>query len=142
MNLIKRNGNLVFPSLLDEFLRPDWNGGVQNFKNTVPAVNIKENETDYKLEFYAPGLKKEDFTIEIEQQTLSISSEKQAEQEENNEKYSLKEFSLSSFKRTFSLPESVDFDAIAANYENGVLHVTLPKREEALQKSKRLIAIN
>jgi len=141
MNLIKRNSNLVFPSLLEEFFRPDWNGGVQSFKSTMPAVNIKENETNYTLEFYAPGLKKEDFNIEIDQKTLSISSEKKVENEENNEKYSLKEFSFSSFKRTFNLPESVDFDAIEANYENGVLNVLLPKREEVVQKSKRLIAI-
>ena len=141
MNLIKRNSNLVFPSLLDEFFKPDWNGGVQNFRATLPAVNIKENETNFSLEFFAPGLKKEDFNLEIDQKTLSISSAKQFENEEVNEKYSLKEFSLSSFKRTFTLPESVDFDAIEANYENGVLQVVLPKRQEALQSTKRLIAI-
>lgn len=141
MNLIKRNSNLVFPSLLDEFFKPDWNGGVQNFKSTLPAVNIKENDTNFSLEFFAPGLKKEDFNLEIDQKSLSISSAKQFENEEVNEKYSLKEFSLSSFKRTFTLPESVDFDAIEANYENGVLQVVLPKRQEVLQNTKRLIAI-
>lgn len=141
MNLIKRNSNLVFPSLLDEFFRPDWNGGIQKFNSAMPAVNIKENETDYTLEFFAPGLKKEDFNIEIDKKNLIISSEKQFENEDNNEKYSLKEFSYSSFKRIFNLPESVDFDAIEANYENGVLNVSLPKRLEALNKSKRLIEI-
>lgn len=141
MNLIKRNSNLVFPSLLDEFFKPDWNGGVQNYTTSLPAVNIKESETSYKLEFYVPGFKREDFNIEIDKNTLIVSSEKQFENENNNEKYSLKEFNFSSFKRTFTLPESVDFDAIKANYENGVLIVSLPKREEALQKSKRLIAI-
>jgi HSP20 family protein len=141
MTLIKKNNNLIFPSLIDEFFRPDWNGGIQNFNASLPAVNIKETETDFKLEFYAPGLKKEDFNIEIDQKTLSISSEKQFEVEDNNEKYSRKEFSFSSFKRSFNLPESVNFDAIEANYENGVLFVSLPKREEALPKPKRLIAI-
>lgn len=141
MNLIKRNSNLVFPSLLDEIFRPDWNGGVQNLTTTMPAVNIKENETSYMLEFYAPGLKKEDFNIEVDQKTLIISSEKHTENENNNEKYSLKEFSYTSFKRTFNLPESVDFETIEANYEDGVLNVTLPKREEALRKSRRLIEI-
>ncbi|WP_284652293.1 Hsp20/alpha crystallin family protein [Flavobacterium terrisoli] len=141
MNLIKRNSSLVFPSLLDEFFRPDWNGGVQNFNSTIPAVNIKESETNYKLEFYAPGYKKEEFNIEVDQKTLIISSEKQVENDNSNEKYSLKEYSYASFKRTFNLPESVDLDAIEANYENGVLNVSLPKREETLQKSRRLIAI-
>ncbi|MBC7640922.1 MAG: Hsp20/alpha crystallin family protein [Flavobacterium sp.] len=100
---------------------PDWNGGIQNFKASLPAVNIKETEIDFKLEFYAPGLKKEDFNIEIDQKILSVSSEKQLENEENNEKYSRKEFRFSSFKRSFILPETVNFDAIEANYENGVL---------------------
>lgn len=141
MNLIKRNSNLILPSLLDEIFKPDWNGGIQNFNTTIPAVNIKESEVDFKLELFAPGLKKEDFNIEIDQRTLSISSEKQTEKEENNEKYSRKEFSFSSFKRTFNLPETVNFDAIDANYESGILHLRLPKREEALPKPKRTIEI-
>lgn len=120
---------------------PDWNSSIQNFNASLPAVNIKETETDFKLEFYAPGLKKEDFNIEIDQKTLSVSSEKQFENEENNEKYSRKEFSFSSFKRGFTLLETINFDAIVANYENGVLLVVLPKREEALPKPKRLIEI-
>jgi HSP20 family protein len=141
MNLIKRNSNLILPSLLDEIFKPDWNGGIQNFNTSVPAVNIKESETDFKLEVVAPGLKKEDFNIEIDQRTLSISSQLQTETEENNEKYSRKEFALNSFKRTFNLPETVNFDAIEANYENGILNLRLPKREEALPKPKRLIEI-
>jgi len=141
MNLIKRNSNLILPSLLDEIFKPDWNGGIQNFNTSVPAVNIKESETDFKLEVVAPGLKKEDFNIEIDQRTLSISSQLQTETEENNEKYSRKEFTLNSFKRTFNLPETVNFDAIEANYENGILNLRLPKREEALPKPKRLIEI-
>lgn len=141
MNLIKRNSNLILPSLLDEIFKPDWNGGIQNFSTSVPAVNIKESETDFKLELFAPGLKKEDFNIEIDQNRLSISSEKQTETEESNEKYSRKEFSFNSFKRTFSLPETVNFDAIEANYESGILNLLLPKKEEALPKPKRMIEI-
>lgn len=141
MNTIKRNSSFIFPALLDEIFKPDWNGGSNNFNTSVPAVNIKEFETDFKLELFAPGLKKEDFNIEIDQRTLSISSEKKTETEENNEKYSRKEFSYSSFKRTFNLPETVNFDAIEANYENGILNLRLPKREEALPKPKRMIEI-
>ena len=141
MNLIKRNSNLILPSLLDEIFKPDWNGGIQNFNTSVPAVNIKESETGFILEMFAPGLKKEDFNIEIDQRTLSISSEIQIETEENQEIYSRKEYSINSFKRTFNLPETVNFDAIEANYENGILQLRLPKREEALPKPKRLIEI-
>ena len=141
MNTIKRNSNLIFPAFLDEIFKPDWNGGIQNFNTTIPAVNIKESETDFKLELFAPGLKKEDFNIEIDQRTLSISSEKKERTEENNEKYSRKEYSFSSFKRTFNLPETVNFDAIEANYESGILNLRLPKSEDALPKPKRMIEI-
>lgn len=141
MNLLKSNSDLVFPSLLDEIFKTDWNGGIQNFQNTLPAVNIKENEINFKLEVYAPGLSKEDFKVEISQKTLSISCEKQFENEANDEQYSRKEFSSTSFKRTFNLPESVNSDAIQANYENGVLNISLPKREDALPKPKRVIEI-
>lgn len=141
MNLIKRNSNLILPSLLDEIFKPDWNGGIQNFNTSVPAVNIRESETGFALELFAPGLKKEDFNIEIEQRTLSISSEIQKEAMEDNEIYSRKEYSIKSFRRSFNLPETVNFDAIEANYENGILHLHLPKREEALPKPKRVIEI-
>lgn len=142
MNLLKRNSNLVFPSLLDEIFKTDWNGGIQNFQNSLPAVNILENESNFKLEVYAPGLSKEDFQVEISQKTLSISCEKQFENEVNNEQYSRKEFSSTSFKRTFNLPESVKYDEIQAKYENGVLNISLPKLEEVLPKPKRMIEIS
>lgn len=141
MDLVKRNNHLAFPSLLDEIFRTDWNGGSQSFSNTLPAVNIKENDVNFTLEVCAPGFKKEDFKVEISQKTLTISCESQVENEENNEKYSRKEFSSTAFKRTFNLPESVNYDAIQAKYDNGVLNVSLPKREEALPKPTRLIEI-
>ncbi|MCF6133106.1 Hsp20/alpha crystallin family protein [Flavobacterium wongokense] len=141
MDLVKRSNNSAFPSLLDEIFKTDWNGGSQNYYNTLPAVNIKENDTTFKLEVYAPGLAKEDFKVEISQKTLTVSSEKQFENEVNEEQYSRKEFASTSFKRTFNLPETVNYDAIEASYDNGVLNISLPKREEALPKPKRLIEI-
>lgn len=141
MDLIKRNNNLIFPSFLDEIFRTDWNGGTQDFKNTLPAVNIKENDVNFTVEVYAPGFKKEDLKVEISQKTLSISSEKECDNETNREHYSRKEYSSNSFKRVFNLPETVNVDAVQANYENGVLNISLPKREEALPKPKRLIEI-
>jgi HSP20 family protein len=141
MNLVKTNSNFAFPSLLDEIFRPDWNGGIQSSNYTLPAVNIKENDVNFKLEVYAPGFAKEDFNLELSQKTLTVSCEKQLEKEVNNEQYSRKEFSATAFKRTFNLPETVNIEAIQAKYENGVLNISLPKREESLPKPKRMIEI-
>lgn len=142
MNLIKRTA-VPFPSIIDELLKPDWLGGMQNFNTNVPAVNIKETDTSFGIELAAPGKNKEDFNIEIDHNVLTISSEEKTEKEEkfNEEKYTRKEFSYASFRRAFTLPDTVNTDSINATYENGVLHVALPKREEALPKPKRLIEI-
>lgn len=142
MNLIKRS-TVPFPSIIDELLKPDWLGGMQNFNTNVPAVNIKETDTSFGIELAAPGKNKEDFNIEIDHNVLTISSEEKTEKEEksNEGKYTRKEFSYASFRRAFTLPETVNTDSINATYENGVLHVALLKREEALPKPKRLIEI-
>ena len=140
MNLIKRN-SVPFPSLIDELLKPDWLGGMQSFNATIPAVNIKETDSSFGIELAAPGKKKEDFNIEIDHNVLTISSEEKAEKEEKEGKYTRKEFSYSSFRRAFTLPETVNTENINATYENGILNVALPKREEALPKPKRWIEI-
>ena len=144
MNLVKTNPRAFFPSVMEDFFKPDFMGGTQSFSSTIPAVNIKETETEFRIELASPGLKKEDFNIELDENVLSISSERKIESEEKNEngKYTRKEFSFSSFKRSFTLPETVNEEDIKANYENGVLFLTLPKREEALPKPKRLIEID
>lgn len=143
MNLIKRN-TVPFPSIIDELLKLDWLGGMQNFNANVPAVNIKETDSSFGIELAAPGKTKEDFNIEIDHNVLTISSEEKSEKSEKEEtegKYTRKEFSYSSFRRAFTLPETVNTESINATYENGVLNVTLPKKEEALPKPKRLIEI-
>lgn len=140
MNLIKRN-TVPFPSIIDELLKPDWLGGMQSFNANVPAVNIKETDASFGIELAAPGKTKDDFNIEIDHNVLTISSEEKAEKEETQGKYTRKEFNYSSFRRAFTLPETVNTDSINATYENGVLHVALPKKEEALPKPKRLIEI-
>ena len=142
MNLVKRSA-VNFPSILDELLKPDWLGGIQSFNATIPAVNVKETDTTFGLELAVPGKTKEDFNIEIDRNVLTISSEFKTENEEIDDegRYTLKEFSYSSFRRSFTLPETVNADNINATYENGVLNVTLPKKEEALPKPKRLIEI-
>lgn len=141
MSIIKRN-DVLFPSLMNEIFKPDWFGGMENMKNAVPAVNIKENEKDYELELSVPGRTKEDFTIEIDDNILTISSEVKTENETDKMNYTRREFGYSSFKRAFTLPESVDGERINASYENGILTFTLPKREEALPKPKRTIALS
>jgi HSP20 family protein len=140
MNLIKRN-TVPFPSIIDELLKPDWLGGMQSFNHNVPAVNIKETDTSFGIELAAPGKTKEDFNIEIDHNVLTISSESKSENEETQGKYTRKEFNYSSFRRAFTLPETVNTENINATYENGVLNVALPKKEEALPKPKRLIEI-
>ncbi|HRG18587.1 MAG TPA: Hsp20/alpha crystallin family protein [Flavobacterium lutivivi] len=142
MNLIKRN-TVPFPSIIDEFLKPDFFGGIQNFGANVPAVNIRESETEFAVELAAPGKRKEDFIIDLDDNVLTISSETKTDNEQKDEKgkYTRREFSYSSFKRSFSLPETVNEEEIKASYENGVLHVTMPKKEEALPKPKRMIEI-
>lgn len=131
----------MFPSLMDEFFKPDWFGGMERFENTLPAVNIKENETDFELELAIPGQKKEDFNVEIDDSVMTISMEDRSEEETIKEQYTRKEFSYRSFTRSFTLPETVDEDKIEATYLDGILKFRLPKREEALPKPKRTIAI-
>ncbi len=140
MSIIKRS-NVLFPSLMNEIFKPDWFGGMDNFATQVPAVNIKENEKDYELELAVPGMNKEDFNVEVDHNIMTVSAEIEKEDTESNENYTRREFSYSSFKRSFTLPETIADDKIKAAYKDGVLKLTLPKKEEALPKPKRMISI-
>lgn len=140
MSIITRN-NVVLPSFVNELLRPDWFGGIDNFQSTVPAVNVKESEKDFELELAVPGRKKEDFNVEIDNGVMTISTEQKSENTVSDENYTRREFGYSSFKRSFTLPKTVNADQINATYEDGVLKFVLPKKEEALPKPKRLIEI-
>jgi HSP20 family protein len=143
MTLVKRHNAYGFPTIFEDFFKPDYLGGTEVLKTKVPAVNIKESDSDFIVELAAPGLKKEDFNIELDNNVLTISSELETESNEKSEngKYTRREFSFQSFKRSFTLPETVNENDIKANYENGVLSVHLPKKVEALPKAKRLIEI-
>lgn len=150
MTLVKRNGSLLnqMPVLFDDFFNRDlFNWGNLNFSDTnttIPAVNIKETADNYEVEMAAPGMTKKDFKIELDGNSLTISSEKSNERKEkDDERYSLKEFSYQSFQRTFTLQKDVvDIDKIQAQYENGLLHLLIPKKEEVKQKPPRLIQIS
>ena len=107
-------------------------------------MNIKETADSFVVDMAAPGMKKNDFRIELDGNLLSITSEKQDQfEEKNGEKFSRKEFAYQAFQRTFQLPkEVVDADKIEAKYENGVLHLVIPKKEEAKQRPPRMIKIS
>ena len=141
MSIIKRN-DMAFPSLMNEIFKPDWFGGVENHRSTVPAVNIIDNDTNFELSLAVPGRQKEDFNIEIDDNVLAISAEVKNESDNLTENYTRREFGFTSFKRAFTLPDTVDTEKIEASYENGILHFVLPKKEEALPKPKRLIALS
>jgi HSP20 family protein len=115
----------------DDFLTSDFFG-------TYPPVNITENKEAYALDILIPGWSKEDFKISLENNVLSISAEKKAEQKRDDQKQIRREFSFRSFKRSFTLDESVDAEKIQAKYENGVLNLQLPKKEEAQPRSKSI----
>ncbi len=141
MSIVTRN-NLRFPSLMNEFFRPDWVGGSENYAATLPAVNIKEDDMGYHLELAIPGKKKEDFNVEVDKDVLTISMETKTEDEKTEENYTRKEFSYTSFKRSFTLPDTVDSEKINASYKDGILSFNLPKKDEALPKPKRMIEIS
>jgi len=140
MSIVRRN-NLLFPAFMNEVFKPDWFGGMENFGNTFPAVNIRENERDFEVEIAVPGKKKEDFNIEVDNNVLTVSLEYKKEEEVKEDNYTRREFSFNSFKRAFTLPETVNEEKINASYTDGILRFTLPKKEEALPRPKRLIEI-
>ncbi len=139
--LVKTNSN--FPTLFGNVFGKDVNeflASANLANHGIPAVNIVENENGFRLEVAAPGLKKEDFKINLVNNVLTISTQKEQKTEETTEKYTRKEFSFSSFRRAFTLPNTVDGEKIGASYTDGVLNITLPKKEEA-KKTPRLIEI-
>ena len=130
--LVKKSDFSFLPSLMDEIFND-----FSKSSNTLPAVNIKENEASFVVEVAIPGLSKEDITINVENNILTISSEKQQESDESNEKYTRKEYSYRAFKRSFNLPKDrINAEAISANYTNGELIISLPKVEKVAPKAQ------
>ncbi|MDA0196133.1 MAG: Hsp20/alpha crystallin family protein [Bacteroidetes bacterium] len=147
MSLVKRNYYNV-PTLnrfFDDFFTKDlyWNGENASPKlNSQPAVNVKETNQSFDLELAAPGLGKGDFNIEVNNDVLSISFEKKTENEVKEESYNVREFGYQSFKRSFTLPETVNADKIQAKYEQGVLSLTIPKKPENQPQPIKTIKIS
>lgn len=135
------------PSVFDRFFEGDlfdWSNRNFSLTNTtLPSVNIKEDSEGYQVEVAAPGLDKGDFKLQVDGDTLTISSEKKVENEtKEGERFTKREFSYQSFTRSFTLPQIADSEQISANYEKGILKVLIPKKEEAKPKPARLIEIN
>ena len=141
MNLIRKQ-NAFFPSLVDELFNQDMRVRTSSISSTMPAVNIIEQDTQFLIELAAPGNKKEDFEIEIEDGILSISSSNKEDNTSEKETFTRHEFSYNSFRRSFTIPESVDVSSIEATYNEGVLLIKLLKLEEALPQPKKLITIS
>jgi HSP20 family protein len=144
MTLVRHQNQL--PDLFDRFFNTELEGWNRNHysqtNTTLPAVNIKEDKDQFVVEVAAPGFDKSDFKIELNNDTLTISSEKQISKEEKDgERISKQEFSYQSFTRSFTLPELVEDEKISAKYLNGILVINIPKKEEAKPKPIKQIKV-
>lgn len=145
MNMIRFNkpapkNNIV--NVLDDFFNMSFGDVLDSdFSRKSPAINIVENENAYTIELAAPGLKKENFSINIEKDQLIISAKVESEKTEDTPKYKRREFNYSEFKKSFHLNKDIDTEKIDAKYENGVLRIALEKREEAKDKEPRVITV-
>jgi HSP20 family protein len=132
-----------FSSLVDTFFGRDLSDFLQDdYKGSVPAVNIKEEANSFKIEVAAPGMNKENFDVKVDDKMLIISGNKEESKEEKDEKYNRKEFSYTSFQRSFHLPEMVHTEKIEAQYKDGILQISVPKKEEAKMKEAKRISIS
>jgi HSP20 family protein len=134
------------PVFFDDFFRP-WNEWFENSGKffgrimSVPPVNIAEKDNEYLVSLAVPGMKKDDFKIDVDGNLLTISSEKEESKEEKEHKFTRKEYSYSSFSRSFTLPDEVNKEKIEARYEDGVLKLTLPRKEGIKKSEAKHIAV-
>ena len=148
-------GNLIInktidkmPFAFDDFFKP-WNEWFDNGSTNlwgralnIPAVNVAEHKDEYMVELAVPGMKKDDFKIDVDGNILTISSEKEETKEEKEKKFTRKEYNYSSFSRSFTLPDEVNMEKIDARYENGILKIALPRKEEAKKITAKHIAVH
>ncbi len=147
MSLIKLNTRnsavSPFDALFNDFFEGEFFPSTRNNARfgSVPAANIKESEKDFLVEIAAPGMKKEDFKLELNEELLSIRAERKEQHEESKDRYTKREFNYASFVRSFRLPEGVDVEKIAATYNDGILSIEIPKMEVAQKQKVREISI-
>jgi len=140
MAVTKDNGTSLFPALSDFFETDRWIAPdkiFRGFQNSLPAANISETDKEYKIELVTPGFKKDEIKVNLEQETLTISAENKTEKEETNKRYTRKEFSYGTFTRSFLLPKAANGEKIAAKYEDGLLKLTIPKKDEVINKAAK-----
>jgi HSP20 family protein len=137
MNLVRINRYPVFNDLMENFER-NFFGKMSEANGDVPAVNIKDEKDKYIVEFAAPGLKKEDFKVDLDNYVLTVSSEKKQENQEKESNYTRREFVYSSFSRSFTLPRTVNIEKIKADYAHGILTIALPKKEEEVKLTRQI----
>jgi len=141
MDLKKWRNTDLFPSF-ESFMEPYFNNyelwPSGNSRPNIPAVNVLETEKAFELDMAAPGMSKEDFEITVENDMLCISSELETSSESGEKNFTRKEFSYESFKRSFRLPENTKTDQIDAKYNDGVLHVIIPKTTTTIKKAKSI----
>jgi len=140
MNIIRKT-TPWFPSLFDEFFTRDFGIDLAPRTYQTPAVNVTEKENAFHMELVAPGKEKKDFDVELEEDTLTISTTTDQESNEDNSQFTRREFDYASFQRSFRIPETIDTKNIKANYKNGLLSIILPKRKEAIPEPKKQIEI-
>lgn len=136
--LIRFNSSPALRSFFENFWGNDLLEDDFLKRTKMPAVNVKDNEKNYEIEVAAPGMKKEDFSITVDNRILTISAGVKEEREVKEDKYSRREFVSGSFSRSFTLPENVDENNIQANYENGILKVVVPKAQEKSPQKKTI----
>jgi HSP20 family protein len=130
------------PFYMSNLLDDDFFPVFSNVTSSMPAVNIKEDEKSYNLDLAIPGIDKKDLKLDINEDVLMISSETKNETDENKDGYKRKEFSYSSFSRSFYIPENVNREKISASYKDGILNIELPKQEEEKAKLVKQIKIS
>jgi len=130
------------PFYMPGFFDDDFFPVLNTRTSSMPAVNIREDEKRFTLDLAVPGIDKKELKIDINEDVLTISSETKNESEESKDGYKRKEFSYSSFCRSFQIPENINKDKIEANYKDGILSVTLPKAEEEKHKISRQVKIS
>jgi HSP20 family protein len=134
--------NKTLPNIFDDVLNGHlFDDAVVKRQHTAPRVNIIEGKENFRIELAAPGLNKEDMKVDVEKDVLTISSEKEMDNQSNDEALLRREFGYNKFSRAFTLPNTVDYEKITATYNNGVLNVIIPKKEEAKDKGPKSIKI-
>jgi HSP20 family protein len=153
MSLLVKRNRTALPSLVSDFFNSsrllpsllDFDADLIDSDGKslmIPDANIVENEKDYTIELAAPGLERKDFKVELENNVLTISAEKEEETEEDDINYKRREFSYNSFSRSFTLPENSIPEKIDAKYENGILRLMLPKKQITVSKPVKEIKVS